>query len=64
MKKRNIPSHYEVNISNDKAELYEKIVFVKLLAIFVIVFQRYPSTYYLMQGYSCDQYVISSKILL
>jgi len=30
-------SHYEVNISNDKAELYEKIVSVKLLAIVIIL---------------------------
>ena len=43
---------YKVNISNDKAELYEKSVSVKLLVIVIVVFKRYPSTYCLMQG-SC-----------
>ena len=37
-------------MSNEKAELYEKIVPVKLLVIVIIVFKRYPSTYCLMQG--------------
>jgi len=45
-------SHYKANISNDKAELYEKIVSVKLLVIVIKVFKRYPSTYCIMQG-SC-----------
>ena len=43
-------SHYEVNISNDKAELYEKIVSVKVLAIVIIDFKSCTSTYCLMQG--------------
>ena len=41
---------FKVDISNDKAELYEKIVSVKLLVIVIIYFKRYPSTYCLMQG--------------
>jgi len=39
-----------VNISNDTAELYEKIVSVKLLVIVIIVFKSYPSTYCLIRG--------------
>ena len=35
---------------NDMAELYEKIVSVRLLVIVIIDFKRYPSTYSLMQG--------------
>jgi len=50
-----ICSHYEVDISNDKAKLYETSVSVKLLVIVIIDFNRYPSTYYLMQG-SCFIY--------
>jgi len=50
MKIKNIRSHYKVNISNDKAELYEKIVYVKLLVIVIIVFKRYPRTCCLMHG--------------
>ena len=46
----NICNHYEVNISNDKAELYEKTVSDELLVIVIILFKRYPSTYCLMQG--------------
>ena len=46
----NIRSHYEVDISNDKAELYAKIVSVKLLVTVIIDFERYPSTYCLKQG--------------
>jgi len=42
--------HYEVDISNDKAELYEKLVPVKLLVIVVIYFKRYQSAYCLIQG--------------
>jgi len=45
-----ICSHYEVNISNDKAELYEKILSVKLFVIVIIDFKRYPSTNGSMQG--------------
>ena len=37
-------SNFEVNI------FYEKIMSVKLLAIVIIDFKRYPSTYCLMQG--------------
>jgi len=48
----NVHRHYKVNISNDKAELYQKIVSLKLLIIAIINFKRYPSTYCLMQG-SC-----------
>ena len=33
---QNIHSHYEVNLSNYKAELYEKIVSVKLFVIVII----------------------------
>ena len=33
-----IRSHYKATISNDKAELYEKIVSVKLLVIVILVF--------------------------
>ena len=47
-----IRCQYKVNISNDKPELYEKSVSVKLLVIVIVVFKRYPSTYCLMQG-SC-----------
>jgi len=46
----NIRCHYEVNTSNDKAELYEKIVSVKLLIIVIIDFKSYHITYCLMQG--------------
>ena len=35
----NILRHYKVNISNDKAELYEIIVSVKLLVIVIIDFK-------------------------
>jgi len=47
-----ICSHYEVNISKDKAELYEKIMSVKLSVIVIIDFKRYlvhikMSTFYL-----------------
>jgi len=35
---------------NDKAELYEKTVSVKLLVIVIIDLKQYPSTYCLMQG--------------
>ena len=35
-------SHY---IVNDEAELYEKIVSVKMLVIVIIVLERYSSTY-------------------
>jgi len=31
-------------MSNDKAELYEKIVAVKLLVIVIIDFKSYPNT--------------------
>jgi len=41
----NICIHYTVNISNDKAELYEEIVSVKLLVIVIIVFKHYSSTF-------------------
>ena len=34
------------------AKLYEKIMSFKLLAIVIIDFKRYPSTYCLMQGRS------------
>jgi len=34
-----ICKHYEVNISIDKAQLYEKIVSVKLLVILIIYFK-------------------------
>jgi len=37
------------------AELYEKILFVKLFVIVIIDSNRYPSTYCLMQG-SCFIY--------
>jgi len=43
-------SQYEVNISNDKAELYEKIVSVKVLVIVIIDFKSNTSTYCLMHG--------------
>ena len=46
----NITSHYEVNISNDKSELYEKIVSIKLMVIFLNDFLRFPSTTCLKQG--------------
>jgi len=48
----NICSHYKVNLSNDKAELYEKIMSVKFLVIVIINFKRYSRTYCLMQGSS------------
>jgi len=44
--------YYDVNISNDKAELYEEIMSVKLFVIVIIDFKRYLSTCCLMQG-SC-----------
>jgi len=51
MKIKNICSHYEINLSNDKAEFYEKIMSVKLLVIvIIIVFKRYPSIVYIMQA--------------
>ena len=34
--------HYEVDISNDKAEHFEKIVSVKLLVIVIIYFKLVP----------------------
>jgi len=40
MKIWNVRSHNEVNISNDKVELYEKILSVKLLVIVIIDFKR------------------------
>jgi len=43
-------SHYEVNISSDKAELYEKIVSIKLLVIVIKDDKRYPSIFCFMQG--------------
>ena len=48
----------KVNISNDKAELYEEILSVKVLVIVVIDFKRYPSTYCLMQGrfFDCSNF--------
>jgi len=52
MKIENIRSHYKINVSNDKAELCEEIVSIKLLVIVIIVFKHYSSTYCLMQG-SC-----------
>jgi len=39
-----------MSLRNDQAELYEKIMSVKLLVIVTIVFKHYPSTYCLMQG--------------
>jgi len=45
-----IHSHYKVNISNDKAVLYEKIMSVEFLVIVIIVFKHYPGTYCSMQG--------------
>ena len=36
MNNQNIRSHYDVIISNDKAEHYEKIVSVKVLVIVII----------------------------
>ena len=42
----------QVNIWNDKAELYEKIVSVNLLVIDIIDCKLYTSRYCLMQG-SC-----------
>ena len=45
----NLGSHYEVNISNDKAEVYEKIMSAKLLVILILVFKHYPSIYCLTQ---------------
>jgi len=50
MQMENIHSHYKVNISNDKAVLYEKIMSVKFLVIVIIVFKHYPGTYCSMQG--------------
>jgi len=52
MKIWNMRSYYDVNISNDKAELCEEIMSVKLFVIVIIDFKRYLSTYCLMQG-SC-----------
>ena len=51
MKIKYIHSHYEVDISNEEAEYYEKTVSLKLLAIVLIDFKPYPR-YYLKQG-SC-----------
>jgi len=42
MKIYNLRSHNKVN---DEAELYEKIMCVKLLVFVITVFKRYPSTY-------------------
>ena len=46
-------------MSNDKAELYEKIVHVKLLVIVIIVFKLYSSTYCLMQAscFICSNFI-------
>jgi len=41
-------SRYKANMSNDKAELFEKTLSVKLLVIIIIAYQRYPSTYCVM----------------
>ena len=49
MKIKYIHSHYEVDISNEEAEYYEKTVSLKLLAIVLIDFKPY-SRYYLKQG--------------
>jgi len=46
----NIRSHYKVNISNNIAELYEKIVSVQLLVIVIIDFKRFSSTYKLFNA--------------
>jgi len=43
-------SHYEVNISSDKAELYEKNVYFELLVSVIIYFKGSPCTYCLIQG--------------
>ena len=50
MKIENIRSHYQVDISNDKAELHEKIVSVDFFVIVIIDFEPYPKTCCLMQG--------------
>ena len=50
MTNKNIRSHNEVNITNDKVELCETVMSVKLLVIVIIDFKRYSSTYCLMQG--------------
>ena len=42
MKNYKIYSHYKDNVSNGKAELYEKIVSAKLLVIVILVFKCYP----------------------
>jgi len=61
-----ICSHYEVNISNDKAELYEKILSVKLFVIVIIDFKRYPSTNGSMQGgcFICSDFKHFNNIYL
>jgi len=50
-------------MSNDKAELYEKILSGQLLVIVIIDFKRYPNTYCLMQGrcFICSQKVYNMK---
>ena len=51
---------------NDMAELYEKIVSVRLLVIVIIYFKRYPSTYSLMQGrcFICNKFEKLKNIYL
>jgi len=50
LKNLNVHCHFKVNISNDKAELYENIVSDKLLAIVIIVFQEQVSKYILFNA--------------
>jgi len=45
------------------AKLYEKIMSFKLLAIVIIDFKRYPSTYCLMQGRSFFKLLIFENYL-
>ena len=52
-------SHYEAHISNDVTALFEKIVSVKLLAIFIKDFKRFPNAYCLLHGrcFSCINFL-------
>ena len=52
-------SHYEAHISNDVTALFEKIMSVKLLAIFIKDFKRYPNAYCLLHGryFSCINFL-------